>query len=276
MFKRVTITSIIVFILSFNYVLAALNEYSIDLEKNNSQSLFRTNANLSADFPGKDSDGHTGSMTVEMWIKPESITAASNDLAGKWLSSGAQRSFRIETRSSGKIQFGVSSDGTETFSQALFYITDNIVLAVNNWYHVAACFNDVSNDMQIYVNGVSVPVTNNYGITTGGVFLSTANFYVGARESGTVANFDGLIDEVIVWTEARTATQIAQSYNSGNGKIYTGSETNMIAYYRLENNTLDETANNNDLTKSNAPVFSMDVPFPGEEPAEIRRVYFVN
>ena len=88
-------------------------------------------------------------------------------------------------------------------------------------------------------------------------------FYVGAdkNNAGNVANFyDGLIDDVRVWNDVRTASELL----SKNNFVLLGTEINLIAYYKLDNDHTDsQTSGNNDLTASGSPSFSTDVPFSG-------------
>lgn len=70
--------------------------------------------------------------------------------------------------------------------------------------------------------------------------------------------FDGLIDDVRVWSAARTATDMDGDFE----KELAGTETNLVAYYRLNNNWNDTTANAYNLTESvGSPTFSSTVPF---------------
>jgi len=45
------------------------------------------------------------------------------------------------------------------------------------------------------------------------------------------------------------------------GLIIDPATAGLVGYWRFENNYLDETTNNNDLTASGSPVFSTDIPF---------------
>ena len=76
-----------------------------------------------------------------------------------------------------------------------------------NWHHWA-CVNDgATTTRSIYQDGVLV-ATNNAGTN----FLGTGDFYIGRASFG--GGFNGTLDEVRVWSTARTQAQIQASMNS--------------------------------------------------------------
>jgi len=72
--------------------------------------------------------------------------------------------------------------------------------------------------------------------------------------------FDGLIDEVRVWNDIRSDAEVDDNKLTE----LVGNEAGLAGYWKLNNDYLDETSNNNDLTAVAAPVFSTDVPFVGD------------
>jgi hypothetical protein len=86
--------------------------------------------------------------------------------------------------------------------------TDGITLAVDTWYHVR-CFND-GNRMGIAVNGVL------YGSGTARAPLTeTGLLYLGRDFSGNY--FDGVLDEVALFSVSPTIADGAALYNGGSG-----------------------------------------------------------
>jgi hypothetical protein len=110
---------------------------------------------------------------------------------------------------------------------------------------------------KMYINGVDVGTTNvNSGVnlqaTTNPAYISNISLF------SATTRYVGVLDEVRVWNDARTAQEIAGSKDCG----LTGSETNLIAYYNFDNGidggnnagltTLsDQTSNGNDGTLQN-------------------------
>ena len=66
-----------------------------------------------------------------------------------------------------------------------------------------------------------------------------------------------MIDDVRLWSVVRTGTEI----NNNKSIQLLGTETNLNAYWRLNNNLVDKTANGNTLTNNGSAVFSTDTPF---------------
>ena len=140
--------------------------------------------------------GITGEITISFWIKPETAGANSFLMIDKW-GGGGHRSYLIYLEQ-GKINPWLSVDGASPV-QAL----SNTVLSAGNWYHIGFTLNQVTDLMQVYINGSADGNAVSY---TGNIFDSDAAFTVG----GWTANYDGIIDELIIWNTCLTATEIAQ------------------------------------------------------------------
>jgi hypothetical protein len=127
------------------------------------------------------------------------------------------------------------------------------VLTLNDWNHLAVTF-DGTNYI-LYVNGEQV---HNYTGAAGQIPVSQPMRWIGQVNS----YFQGQIDEVRIWDDARTADEI-QDYMSKN---LTGEENGLVAYYDFENNstsednsisrTIDRTGNGNGTLK-NGPTWGV-------------------
>jgi len=210
------------------------NTHSLDLEASSSQYASITDASQT----GLDI---TGDITIEAWIKLES-DSSSYSIVSKQDGSENGYALTYQGGSNDRFVFGVS--GTNKLS----YTT----LSTETWYHIASVYDASAGTNDIYVNGVAL--TRMTGLPTS-ITDTTADFKFG--KSTYDGYFDGLIDEVRVWNDIRTVTEIADNYE----RELVGNEANLQGYWRLNNNYLDETSNNNDLTASGSPVFSTDVPF---------------
>jgi hypothetical protein len=79
---------------------------------------------------------------------------------------------------------------------------------------------------------------------------------------------DGLVDDVRFWNQVRTTTQMNDNFETE----LTGSESGLVAYYRLNDSYNDSTANAYNLSSSGSPVFSSgDVPFSPAAPTGVRK-----
>lgn len=233
----------------------AANTYSADLESSSSQYFsIADGSQTGLDF--------SSAFTLEFWVKLESQPAVRYTLVGKSSDVSEGRSYRINYRVSGSDGYiriilsangNSNNDGSEDSSEYQ-YTLDN-----GTWYHIAAVYDGSNTQVELYVNGVSQGTKGSNPAT---IKNSSTAFTFGADfdTSGNPTNFfDGLIDDVRAWSDVRTSTEISDNYQTE----LVGNEEGLVGYWKLENNALDETTNNNDLTNNNSVTYSTDVPFGG-------------
>ncbi len=222
----------------------AFNTYSLDLESGSSQYA-RANDSPSLSI--------TGNGTWEGWIKIEDLSVRC-PLFYKFQDTGVQKSYFFEIKTDGRISVGISSDGSA-------YTAVNIGTAgdftTGTWTHVAFVYTAALGKVEVFKNGVSVGSNSTFPTS---IFDSTEVFDIG-RDQFYSVYYDGLIDEVRVWSKARTGVEILADYQTQ----LVGNEANLNAYWQLNNLYTDLTANANTLTASGSPVFSLQVPFVGTE-----------
>lgn len=153
------------------------------------------------------------------------------------------------------LRFYVSADGTaaETYTQ-------NIDDPTGQWNRFSVAWDASASTAYFYQNG------NLLGTKVGAltaIHNNTSIFGLATFVSSGSANtdfYDGLMDDVRVWSDLRTATEIS-FYNT---EVLTGSEGNLVAYYKCDSDVTDsQTAGLNDLTANNTPTYSTDIPFSG-------------
>jgi len=83
-------------------------------------------------------------------------------------------------------------------------------LFTNRWAHVAMTFD--STHLRLYVNGKEVAV---HTLPVPGPAAETAGLIIGGHRDGTGRNFDGMIDEVALWSRTLTAAEIAEFHRAG-------------------------------------------------------------
>jgi len=231
------------------------NTHSLDLESGSNQYAAiadgsQTGLDITTDY------------SIEAWVKIES--SKTHVVVGKD-NVGVSRAYRFIINSDNTIRTTFYGSGSLTDFQSNPTITTGV------WTHIAVTVDISVPDCTFYINGSSVAkTTNSSGATT--IDNSTAEFAIGRNlNSGSGVNyFDGLVDEVRVWSDIRTAGEISNNYETE----LTGSEANLVGYWKLNNNYLDETSNNNDLTASGSPVFSTDIPFDKKVPGSV--LFFPN
>jgi len=208
--------------------------------------------NMSLDFDGTNDYVVTSNnmdldneknLTLEAWIYVDAFAAGDYDITSIIGIEEAPEAALIRLGDPGvnpklaknKLQFVISIGGTQ------YKLNGVTALKTNTWYHVAAVHyydNDNDIDLRLYLNGV---LESSQYYNNNGDFDATGKFHIGAMNSATTPNrfFNGKIDEVKVWNSTRSAIDIrADMY-----KEIAGSESNLVAYYKL-NETSGTTADN--------------------------------
>lgn len=156
----------------------------------------------------------TNTITVEAWCY---LTAYSflPTVVGNY-QSGMQFLLRVDNT---RPAFWIDNGGFRVVNGAT-------VIPLNTWTHLAGVWD--GSDLKVYINGVLDGTTN--GIT--GSFSSSSNpVRIGANL--TSEPWNGKLDDVRIWSTARTATEISNTMNS----CVTGSTSGLLALYAFQEGT---------------------------------------
>ena len=162
-----------------------------------------------------DISGDPALFSIVAWFKNDTIVNAQvQTIVAKWDEGGtADKQYHVAIKGSATDEFAirgrVSANGTDdvtVVSTATNYLDDT-------WYHVAIVGNDT--DLRIYINGTldsSATTAHTTGIVDG-----DADFQIGGQglPTGIAYAFDGLIDEVGVFSRALSATEVSNIYTDG-------------------------------------------------------------
>ena len=196
-----------------------------------------------------------GPLTIEAWVRAES---ESGGLVNKWGDIGINdRSYSIEYRAGGQIQFGLARDDNQLDSAFHDFESGNVPLAT--WRHVACVYDGASR--KTYVDGVLVGER----ATTGLVHAGTTDLSIGAHlrsNAGPVIGpFQGRIDEVRVWSTARTPTEIRRWINETIGPAQVASHPGLVAAWNFDGTTSDATGLHDGVAQGTISyVSSADIP----------------
>lgn len=104
------------------------------------------------------------------------------------------------------------------------------VFESNQWNHFAFMYDPGIGFAKGYVNGVEVTLTNagSNPLTTA-ITSQSVNFNIG-RRSNNQHYFNGIIDEVRIWSDVRTESEIRENMM----KNLIGNETGLVACYRFD------------------------------------------
>lgn len=202
----------------------------------------------------------TGNITIEFWVNI--VTApTSGQLFGLLTKddAGTNRSYWVDYYNNAgtkQIRAGLSSSGANA---AEGYI--NYDLGTATWVHIAVTItpaNGNSTKLEFFVNGTSQG--NGTGVTGSitSIFDSGTNVVIGGYSYAGLYS-DAKFDDVRIWNTIRTQTQI----NTNKSLELVGNETNLQAYWKLNNSLSDSTSNGNTLTNVSSAAFTTDVPFTG-------------
>lgn len=182
-----------------------VNNAGIYVASNNSILQINDNADLSMgniDF------------TIGFWAYANTFPTTNGGLICKYGSAGSREwaVYFDKTPTPDAVTFTVSNNGTAT--NTLNYGSE---MAATTWYFIMAWHNAATDSIYIQVN--------NGGITqkahATGIVNGANALFIGRFVANTL-DWDGLIDETMIWKRVLTPAERTYLYNSGNGRTYTG------------------------------------------------------
>ncbi|HEV2833744.1 MAG TPA: LamG-like jellyroll fold domain-containing protein, partial [Pyrinomonadaceae bacterium] len=206
-----------------------------------SLSLNGTNQYLTT--PSSTSLNITGAITVEAWIKLNSIGAYQIVLSREaFAQPGTGGGYRLTISNSGKVQL-------DLFQSHNTYVTliGATTATAGVWHHVAGVFD--GSQMRVYLDGV----LDGSLATTSGPAAGTGVFYVGRHSYATSPfYFGGLIDEVRVSAAALYTSNFTRGL---------GPSANVRGFWKFDGQTANDfSGNGNHGTLQNGATYSTDVP----------------
>ncbi len=156
--------------------------------------------------------GVPASISMAGWIKVESFVGASfqlflakdNNLIRSW-NLGV-----YQPAAAGFIAFQAA--GTQT-------ITNTGDINAGQWHHVGLTFNDATNTVEYYLDGVNIQTIANAGVPN----PANSNIFMGWREHTSHVPFDGVMDEWGIWGRILGDAEMEALYNGGDGLTWQGS-----------------------------------------------------
>lgn len=202
---------------------------------------FSGEATSYAEFADNDA-GISDTFTLETWIRFSDL----NDvqfIAGKGVE-------QMELHTNGNALRFIPTGGV--------YVDTGAVLVVDQWTHIAASYNAISDTAEIYINGVNVVSQDNNAAADEALKSTDDGYRLGIRGDDSYP-LNGSIAEYRIWNAVRTADEIRDYMNVS----LQGNEANLVALWKLDEaggTTLaDSTAYNFDGTAYNAGWISRPV-----------------
>ncbi|HEU4796378.1 MAG TPA: LamG-like jellyroll fold domain-containing protein, partial [Pyrinomonadaceae bacterium] len=207
------------------------------------RSLSLNGSNQYVTAPGSTSLNITGAITVEGWIKLNSIGAYQAIVSREaFQQAGTGGGYRLVVTDTGKLRLDLfQSHNTYTTAIGTTTITTGV------WHHVAGVFD--GSQMRVYVDGV----LNGSVSTTSGPASGTGGFYIGRFSySFNPYYFGGLIDEVRVSAAALYTSNFTPGSVAG---------TNVRGLWKFDGHTANDfSINGNHGMLQNGATYSTDVP----------------
>ena len=233
-------------IILFILILSITSTFS---QHSGQQAVFNATTNSYIDYgKGINLNGYYSSlsngsaMTITLWVKWDKKTATG---VGEWanlftladsIDNGDVGVFWIQhSQTNNKFEFALN---TQTSGRQYIQSSMNPVEGV--WYHIACVYDAslASKNMKLYVNGV-LDVSNN---SKGNIafFDTKSKLNVGRwpNPANNYRRFNGMMDEISVWSKALTITEINDIMNNPEsviGKNYNAK--NLIGYYNFDDGT---------------------------------------
>jgi len=228
----IAIILITTFYLSGNYIYAASNTHTADMEKD-TDDYFQSDTDNGVPY------GNTA-RSAEAWIYMETVPVNNNFYS--MLDYGTRATSQDWTWNVGDDNPCKQIIGIYGESSAF----SNTIVPVGAWHHIAHTYDGTT--VTFYYDGqpdgtdtfTATPNTtdNNNGIWVGQLMLD--DYY----------NFDGYIAYVRVWDDVRTDSEIDENYDC----YMAGTEDNLVGHWRFNNNGTDG-AGSNDMDAYNSATF---------------------
>lgn len=175
--------------------------YSLDCE---STSLFRTDGDLSADFPLKNGDS-VKKISLSFWIKPESLPSL-GVIFTKFSSTASRRTIYISTTSGGDLKIAIYYNSGSSVEE---WTAVSGLFVAGRKYHVGIAIDGLNKTGLVRVydeySGVANTYTHDF---TNEMHISDGYLYIGGNVY--LGYYDGLLDEMVVADELLSATEFDQ------------------------------------------------------------------
>jgi MSHA biogenesis protein MshQ len=152
-------------------------------------------------FPDRPTLNPTTAITVGAWIRPRT-----GDMGG-----GPRILQKGYNASDQDTQYRFILNGTQValllFNQGNTAVISAPAPPLNEWHHVAITWDSASGSGVVYVDGVSKRQTMYKGM----IGTSTMPLFIGTKhDKDVVTNWDGALDEIVIYDRALTAPEVGQ------------------------------------------------------------------
>lgn len=163
------------------------------------------------DFGNNASLKITGNLTIEAWIKRGDALTTFQSLVTKWQTSST-KAYAMHLYNN-QLYGYISKDGMAT--NRAYRVSSSSLTSTTDWYHVAMVYTTAPS-LDIYVNGA----LDNGTLTTAGswdsIYDSIDSVQIGNGGDNNNSYFKGMIDNVSIYSRAKSPTEIKADYDRKN------------------------------------------------------------
>lgn len=197
----------------------------------------------------------TNDLTLSTWVKLDTLPSptAEVELVNRCQNVGncsyqwyLQTTNDLATGTNARWGFRTSNNGTSLVTKTI-----DVDFPLDDWVHIAVSKDD--GVATYFMNGTAF--ASSTGLHTS-LYNTSIDFKLGTKF--TTSNYDGLMDDVRVWSRALSNSDISNLY-SDPGAFNNGSST--VGYWKLDGSGYDHSGNDNHLTNNNGITFSTDLAF---------------
>lgn len=177
----------------------------------------------------------SSAWSCSCWINSSSFSSATNIL-GMEDSASPYNGWSLYQNTSGNLQPMVNGNAVGTAK----------TLTANQWYNVVLTYSGTV--LKFYVDGTQIGSDVTISIST-----PSSNFDIGGL--GIYSVYSGKVDQVRLFNKALSQNEV-DTLNLETATVYTATTDTVnyqgtnLAYYKFDNNALDETSNNHDGTEN--------------------------
>lgn len=271
--KKLIILIIVIAFLVYPLAVQATNTHSLDFELSDSEhATALDSAELSI----------TGDITLEMWVKLEQTAGTAGSvfyiLSKAKVQNGNYSYWFYIHSTDDKLHLGISDDGSADAGHLTIAGSVTAMTTTGTWIHLATKFDASLASISFWFDGVE-EAPSEYDLQAATSIADTdAKFCISCLHDGSgnpSLFFDGKIDDVRIWNDLRTESEIQDNFNTD----LIGNEGGLVGYWMLNNDgedkgiVTDPTGSNADdltlVSSDSGPTYSVDVPFVGQSPPAV-------
>jgi len=135
------------------------------------------------------------------------------------------------------------------WTQTAGAVTSSSTISTSSWYLIVVIGN--GSTFKLYINNSQV-ASRSGSITNYGSNSNYTTTFGSRVKNATADPFNGILDEIAIWSSALSTDQISNIYNSGVGvnDLTDDYSSNLIGYWKFDQNINDGSSNSNNGTFS--------------------------